>query len=183
MALRLKTNKNVASGYRRISSLPTVNNLASETTVGGAGLAVWYANIVVLAESVLDMMTRSPGRVDEEARGELLEGLREKVATRLRRTTRTSISDNGREEEVDFRREGVGGVILWLAEVARDTLRWQEERSVEKRGFDYDGGGGGAKKGRRVVLVQTLHYANLEKMETAIVELLVGLSCMCRKHI
>ncbi|KAI4324458.1 hypothetical protein MLD38_029947 [Melastoma candidum] len=187
MALRLKTNKNVASGdrRRRRSSLPTVYNLASETTVGGAGLAVRYANIVMLAERVLDVTSRSPGRVDEEARGELYEllpeGLREKVAVRLRRTTRTSISDKGREEdEVDAWREGVGGVIRWLAEVARDTLRWQEERSVEKRGFDNDGGGARVKKGRKVVLVQTLHYANLEKTETAIVELLVGLSRMCR---
>ncbi|KAF7825637.1 Avr9/Cf-9 rapidly elicited protein [Senna tora] len=55
--------------------------------------------------------------------------------------------------------------------VARDTVRWQEERSMERQRYDTR---------PTTLLVQTLHYSDLDKAEAAIVEVLVGLSCVYR---
>ncbi|KAI4302683.1 hypothetical protein MLD38_038403 [Melastoma candidum] len=177
----ISTHKKAASNVKR-KAMPMVRSLASETTVGGAGLAVRYAYVVTLAGRVLEMMAVSSGRVDDEVRRELYDllpkGLKDKVRTKLVRMKRASGGVfHGKEEEAEGWREGVEGIMVWLGDVSRDTLRWQEERSVEKRGFDDDGRG---KRERRVVLAQTLHFADLEKTEAAIVEVLVGLSCMCR---
>ena len=60
-------------------------------------------------------------------------------------------------------------LLEWLSPVAHDTVRWQEERSMETARFEAR---------TTALLLQTLHYSDLEKAEAAIVEVLVGLSCI-----
>jgi len=62
-------------------------------------------------------------------------------------------------------------IMAWLGPMARDTARWQAERNMDRtRRFD------GAP---RVYALQTLRWADKEKAEAAIVEVLVALSCIC----
>ncbi|CAJ1949441.1 unnamed protein product [Sphenostylis stenocarpa] len=147
-----------------------VNNrvlrLAPPSTVGGAGLAARYAEVVLLAEQWL----HAPAIVGEDAReafyGMLPERVRRKVAAKLKGRWR-------REEEEEALAEGwrdaVEELLEWLSPVAHDTVRWQAERSMETAKFE-------AKT--TALLLQTLHYSDLEKAEAAIVEVLVGLSCI-----
>ncbi|RZC29318.1 uncharacterized protein LOC114414960 [Glycine soja] len=148
----------------------SVNNrvlrLAPPSTVGGAGLAVRYAEVILSAEQWL----HAPATVGQDAREGLYEMLpdrvRQKVAAKLRGRWR-------REEEGEALSEGwrdaVEEMLEWLSPVAQDTMRWQVERSMETGRFE-------AKT--TALLLQTLHYSDLEKAEAAIVEVLVGLSCI-----
>ncbi|XP_027906398.1 uncharacterized protein LOC114165956 [Vigna unguiculata] len=149
-----------------------VNNrvlrLAPPSTVGGAGLAARYAEVVLLAEQCL----HAPATMGQGARaafyGMLPERVRQKVAAKLKGRWR-----RGEEGEAlaEGWRDAVEKLLEWLSPVAHDTVRWQEERSVETARFE---------AGTTALLLQTLHYSDLEKAEAAIVEVLVGLSCICR---
>ncbi|OWM81796.1 uncharacterized protein LOC116195933 [Punica granatum] len=181
------------SGCGRMQSRPTtVFHSAPESTVGGSGLALLYANVIILAERFLN----TPTSIGEDARGFMYDmlpsRLRTKVRAKLRRSnimdqdqdyssSRSSSSnseDDEEEEEIEGEgrlaqgwRDALEAIMEWLAPVAHDTMRWQSERTLEKQRFD---------TGPTVLLVQTLHYSDLEKMEAAIVEVLVGLSCIFR---
>ncbi|KAG5042509.1 hypothetical protein HKD37_03G006898 [Glycine soja] len=150
--------------------MSNVNNrvlrLAPPSTVGGAGLAARYAEVVLAAERLL----HAPATVAEDARERFYEMLpervRQKVAAKLRGRWR-------REEEGEALAEGwrdaVEKMLEWLSPVAHDTVRWQAERSMETARFETK---------TTALLLQTLHYSDLEKAEAAIVEVLVGLSCI-----
>uniref|UniRef100_A0A0E0L3C9 DUF668 domain-containing protein n=1 Tax=Oryza punctata TaxID=4537 RepID=A0A0E0L3C9_ORYPU len=72
-------------------------------------------------------------------------------------------------------RSAAGRILAWLAPMARDTARWHAERSMDRqRRFEVGGGGGGA----RAWALQTLRWADAEKAEAAVVEVLVALSCV-----
>lgn len=147
-----------------------VNNrvlrLAPPSTVGGAGLAARYAEVVLLAEQCL----HAPAKVGEDAReafyGMLPERVRRKVAAKLKGRWR-----RGEEGEAlaEGWRDAVEELLEWLSPVAHDTVRWQAERSVETARFEAR---------TTALLLQTLHYSDLEKAEAAIVEVVVGLSCI-----
>uniref|UniRef100_A0A7N0TV86 Avr9/Cf-9 rapidly elicited protein 137 n=1 Tax=Kalanchoe fedtschenkoi TaxID=63787 RepID=A0A7N0TV86_KALFE len=148
---------------------------APPTTVGGAGLALRYANLIQSAENCLE----DPASVSSHAREELYQMLPEKlrsmVGSKMRKCWQRHQGETAEEEEEDLMlaqgwREGLRGILDWIAPMAQDTIEWQMQRNWEKKqGFE-------AK--RRVLLIQTLHYADMEKTEAAIVELLVGLSCV-----
>ncbi|XP_030529038.1 protein PSK SIMULATOR 1-like [Rhodamnia argentea] len=145
---------------------------AALTTVGGAGLALRYANVIMMAERFL----QGPGSMGDDARGQVYEmlpaQLREKVRAKLR-GLRSGGRGGGREMAEGWR-EAVERMMGWLGPMAEDTMRWQAERNMEKqRPGSLDAKG-------RVLLIQTLHFADLEKTEAAIVEVLVGLSCIYR---
>ncbi|KAL9686441.1 hypothetical protein QQ045_023900 [Rhodiola kirilowii] len=151
---------------------------APPTTVGGTGLALRYANLIILIENYLG----DPANVSSFAREELYrmlpERLRIMMGSKLKKCAQRRecyYDQRAEEEEEDLMlaegwREGLRGILDWMGPMARDTMEWQMQRSWEKKkGFE-------AKQ--RVLLMQTLHYADLEKTEAAIVELLVGLSCV-----
>ncbi|KAK3445216.1 hypothetical protein EUGRSUZ_A01293 [Eucalyptus grandis] len=147
---------------------------AARTTVGGAGLAMRYANVIMMAEQFL----QGPGSMGEGARGQVYEmlpaQLREKVRAKLRGLRSGGRGGGGGREMAEGWREAVERMMGWLGPVAEDTLRWQAERNTEKQrpgSLDTKG---------RVLLIQTLHFADVEKTEAAIVEVLVGLSCIYR---
>lgn len=61
----------------------------------------------------------------------------------------------------------LASILGWLAPLAHSTIRWHSERNFEKQHMV---------PGTNILLVQTLHFANLAKTEAAILELLMGLN-------
>ncbi|XVF76665.1 hypothetical protein PTKIN_Ptkin13bG0285000 [Pterospermum kingtungense] len=147
---------------------------APANTAGAAGLAIRYANIIIMAESYFYSTTI----ISDEAREYMYDMLPISLKQTLRRKLRSHWG-KGVDEEVDIGQQGLAQgwrealeeILGWLAPVAHDTLIWQQERNLEQQKLD-------AKP--TVSLLQTLHYSDLEKTEAAIVEVLVGLSCICR---
>ncbi|KAF8775341.1 hypothetical protein HU200_004752 [Digitaria exilis] len=146
---------------------------APATTVGGAGLDQQYANVIVSAEELLRM--EAEGRQEEAAaeRAEMYEMLPAKLRSAVRSKLREWWRDPGPLDEglAGGWKDAAERIMAWLAPMARDTLRWQAERNMDRtRRFD------GAP---RVYALQTLRWADKEKAEAAIVEVLVALSCIC----
>ncbi|KAK4748244.1 hypothetical protein SAY87_014830 [Trapa incisa] len=192
MSLFVPEDMCILSGAGRKSCPATVFNSAPETTVGEAGLSQLYANVIILAEGFLKT---SAENVREEARSSLYEmlpaRLRIKVRSKMRRSNimgdgegycsddmydddyEDDVEDSSscRSQQAEGWREAVERMMGWLAPVAHDTVMWQSERTMEKQRFESK---------LTVLLVQTLHYSDLEKTEAAIVEVLVGLSCIFR---
>ncbi|XP_028773002.1 uncharacterized protein LOC114742641 [Neltuma alba] len=172
-----KTNKSgpirfVPDEDDEIAKSNRVLKMASPSTVGGAGLSFRYASVIMFAERCL----HSPGSIGESEREALYEMLPERLKEKVRKKMRGQwLKGEEWEEGGDGRspaegwREAVEEIMEWLTPVARDTTRWQAERSMEKQRYD----------GKpTTLLLQTLHYSDLDKAEAAIVEVLVGLSCI-----
>ncbi|KAL5549853.1 hypothetical protein UlMin_000029 [Ulmus minor] len=155
-----------------IGSNNRVFRLARATTVGGSALTVRYANVVILAERCL----YAPDTISKEVR----EGLYEMLPVNLKRTVKAKLKghcikkDWSDDDEWLAKgwRDALEEIMKWLGPMAHDTVRWQTERNLERQKY-FD-----AKPS--VLLLQTLHYSDLEKTEAAIVEVLVGLSCIYR---
>uniref|UniRef100_A0A0E0DSF1 DUF668 domain-containing protein n=1 Tax=Oryza meridionalis TaxID=40149 RepID=A0A0E0DSF1_9ORYZ len=156
-------------------------------TVGGAGLDLQYANVITTAERLLLETDHAEGRRHDEARAELYtmlpSKLRAAVRAKLRGWWRERAGGGaGAEAAVELDaglaegwRSAAGRILAWLAPMARDTARWHSERSLDKqRRFEVGGGGGSA----RAWALQTLRWADAEKAEAAVVEVLVALSCV-----
>ncbi|CAO2182368.1 unnamed protein product [Urochloa humidicola] len=158
--------KPAATDWRRVLDAPG-------TTVGGAGLDQQYASVIASAEDLLRM--EAEGRQEEAAaeRAEMYEMLPAKLRAAVRSKLREWWRDPGPLDEGLARgwKDGVDRIMAWLGPMARDTARWQAERNMDRtRRFD------GAP---RVYALQTLRWADKEKAEAAIVEVLVALSCIC----
>eukprot|EP00268_Persea_americana_P023742 TRINITY_DN23254_c1_g1_i1.p1 TRINITY_DN23254_c1_g1~~TRINITY_DN23254_c1_g1_i1.p1 ORF type:complete len:539 (-),score=55.20 TRINITY_DN23254_c1_g1_i1:250-1752(-) len=154
---------------RRISRKRNpVTKEASKSTLGGSGLSSRYATVI----SVAERLVRCPDVVDEGTREELYEMLPEAVRvavkTRLRGLRRC---EGLGPSDADDWREALERMMDWLGPMAHSMLRWQTERSYEQQRFD---------SRPTVLLLQTLYFSDREKTEAAIVELLIGLSCICR---
>ncbi|CAL9138551.1 unnamed protein product [Musa acuminata var. zebrina] len=154
---------------------------ADPTTLGGSGLALLYGNMIVLAEKLLK--TRSVeghGQGDDEeaveaaARVELYQMMPSGMRTAVRAKLRECWKKEGGMVDGSLAegwREAAERILAWLGPVARDTLRWQEERNVERQQRFH--------ALPRALMLQTLHFSDRVKTEAAIVEVIVGLSCMC----
>ncbi|OVA15588.1 Protein of unknown function DUF668 [Macleaya cordata] len=148
---------------------------AAPSTVGGSGLALRFANVIVLTEKYMN----SPCSIDDYGRENLYQMLpanlrkvvKEKLKQQWMKMMRKKLGKWEKASIVEEWQEKLKRVLGWLAPMAHDTVRWQVERSFEKQNFD-------AKP--RVLLLQTLYFADKEKTEKTIVEVLVGLSCICR---
>uniref|UniRef100_A0ACD5VV31 Uncharacterized protein n=1 Tax=Avena sativa TaxID=4498 RepID=A0ACD5VV31_AVESA len=146
---------------------------APPRTLGGAGLDQQYANVIVSAEELLQM--EAEGR-QEEANAERAE-MYEMLPGKLRAAVRSKLRDWWRDPGpldaglADGWKEAVDRIMAWLGPMAHDTVQWQAERTMDRtRRFD---------GGTRVYALQTLRWADKEKAEAAIVEVLVALSCIC----
>ncbi|KAJ3678587.1 hypothetical protein LUZ60_002390 [Juncus effusus] len=142
-------------------------------TLGESAVATHYANLVVTIEK----MVRSTRSVEPDTRDNLYGMLTASVKRKLRERLRgvewgpqAIISDRNLAAEWKC---ALHGIIAWLGPMAHATIRWQAERSFEQRR--------NSDRSRvNVLLLQTLHFANREKVEAAIVELLVGLNYVWR---
>lgn len=159
-------HKSSPTNWRKLLDAPA-------STVGGAGLDQQYANVIVSAEELLRM--EAEGRQEEAAaeRAEMYEMLPAKLRAAVRSKLREWWRDPGPLDEALARgwKDGVERIMAWLGPMARHTVQWQAERNMDRtRRFD------GAP---RVYALQTLRWADKDKAEAAIVEVLVALSCIC----
>ncbi|GLT75787.1 hypothetical protein SLA2020_474840 [Shorea laevis] len=139
-----------------------------ETTLGAAALALHYANLII----VMEKMIKSPQLVGVDARDDvyamLPSSIRSLLRARLKGSAGFSASDPVLAGEW---REALGRILGWLSPLAHNMIKWQSERSFEQQNL-------GPKT--TVLLLQTLFFANKEKTEAAIAELLVGLNYIWR---
>ncbi|KAE9592353.1 hypothetical protein Lal_00028350 [Lupinus albus] len=142
---------------------------APPSTLGGSALALHYANVVIVIEKLLHY----PHLVGEEARDDLYQML----PTSLRLSLKTKLKSYVKNLAIydaplahDWK-ENLDGILRWLAPLAHNMIRWQSERNFEQHQIV---------SRTNVLLLQTLYFADREKIEEAICELLVGLNYICR---
>ncbi|KAK7279531.1 hypothetical protein RJT34_24584 [Clitoria ternatea] len=140
-------------------------------SLGAASLALHYANVII----VIEKLAASPYLIGLDARDDLYNMLPRRVRTALRtklkpysKAIASAVYDAGLAEEWT---EAMTSILEWLAPLAHSMLRWQSERSYEQHSFV---------SRTNVLLVQTLYFANQEKTEAIITELLVGLNYVWR---
>lgn len=140
-------------------------------TLGAAALALHYANVII----VIEKLAATPHLIGPDAREDLYNMLPTNVRAALRdklkpcaKTMASSVHDTGLAEEWT---EAMSRILEWLAPLAHSMIRWQSERSFEQQSFV---------SRTNVLLVQTLYFANQEKTEATITELLVGLNYVWR---
>ncbi|XP_062225212.1 uncharacterized protein LOC133923916 [Phragmites australis] len=153
----------------RFGPKSTVTSLAAPSTVGGSALAAHYANIIIIIEKLL----RYPHLVGEEARDDLYRMLPSSLKAALRKNLRTYVKNMAIYDAFlahDWR-ETLEKTLAWLAPMAHNMIRWQAERNFEQQQIVLKG---------NVLLLQTLYFADREKTEAVICELLVGLNYICR---
>ena len=142
-----------------------------ENSLGAIGMARRYAEVVVFVEKLAVM----PESVVEKARDELYRklphSLRRSVMAKLKSHRNFDDGVGPSEALADGWREAVNGILRWLGPVARDTLLWQSERSLENREMNSTA---------KVLMTQTMIFSDREKAEASIVELLVAFSHVCR---
>ncbi|KAK9289652.1 hypothetical protein L1049_007810 [Liquidambar formosana] len=164
VAFGIGRNENKRTETRRNNK---VFQAAPPSTVGGSGLALRYANVIILAERYLN----APVIMNDDARRELYHMLPESLKLAVRSKLRRSASNDEDQSLAEGWREAMEGILEWLAPMAHDTVRWQAESNFDKQKFDAR---------PTVLLLQTLHFSDKEKTEAAIAELMVGLSCIYR---
>ncbi|XP_050210511.1 protein PSK SIMULATOR 1 [Mercurialis annua] len=140
-------------------------------TLGAAALALHYANVIV----VIEKLAASPHLIGHDARDDLYNMLPLNVRTALRarlkpysKSLASAVYDTSLAGEWN---EAISSILEWLAPLAHNMIRWQSERSFEQQNFV---------SRTNVLLVQTLYFANQEKTEATITELLVGLNYIWR---
>ncbi|XP_068640533.1 protein PSK SIMULATOR 1-like [Aristolochia californica] len=159
------------NGGRKLQTWPKIRQLthAPPSTVGGSALALHYANVIIIIEKLL----RYPHLVGEEARDDLYQMLPTSLRMSLRKHLKSYVKSlaiydaplaHDWEETLDK-------ILRWLAPLAHNMIRWQTERNFEQHQIVAR---------TNVLLLQTLYFADKEKTETAICELLVGLNYICR---
>ncbi|OIW01436.1 hypothetical protein TanjilG_11154 [Lupinus angustifolius] len=142
---------------------------APPSTLGGSALALHYANVIIVIEKLLHY----PHLVGEEARDDLYQML----PTSLRLSLKTKLKSYVKNLAIydaplahDWK-ENLDGILRWLSPLAHNMIRWQSERNFEQHQIV---------SRTNVLLLQTLYFADREKIEEAICELLVGLNYICR---
>ncbi|KAF9597066.1 hypothetical protein IFM89_015257 [Coptis chinensis] len=154
---------NYSSKFRSVSAPPS--------TLGGAALALHYANVIIVIEKLVE----SPHLIGADTRDDLYNmlptsikaALREKLKSYVRNLA-SSYYDSDLASDWS---EELARIIGWLAPLAHNMIRWQSERSFQQQHLV---------SRTSMLLVQTLFFANLAKTEAAITELLVGLNYLWR---
>ncbi|XAR49006.1 hypothetical protein NMG60_11032020 [Bertholletia excelsa] len=139
------------------------------STVGGSALALHYANIIIVIEKFL----RYPHLVGEDARDDLYQMLPTSLRKSLKASLRSYVKDLAIYDAPlahDWK-EKLEKILKWLGPLAHNMIRWQSERNFEQHQIVTR---------TNVLLLQTIYFADREKTEEAIRELLVGLNYICR---
>ncbi|KAK8970544.1 hypothetical protein KSP40_PGU001568 [Platanthera guangdongensis] len=144
---------------------------APPSTLGAAALSLHYANLIM----VIEKLAESPNSIGHDVRDDLYSMLPRSIRISLRVRLRSyaenlssSVFDPVLAEEW---RQAMSKILQWLAPLAHNMLKWQSDRNFEKQLFV---------SSSNTLLLQTLYYANQEKTEAAITELLVGLNYLWR---
>lgn len=160
----IDSNLSVFSSKRRSLKPP-------EGTLGASALALHYANVII----VIEKLVASPHLIGHDARDDLYNMLPSSIRASLRarlkpytKTLSSSIYDSVLANEWN---DAMTTILEWLSPLAHNMIRWQSERSFEQQSLV---------SRTNVLLVQTLYFANQEKTESTITELLVGLNYVWR---
>ncbi|KAF5180297.1 plant/protein [Thalictrum thalictroides] len=144
---------------------------AGPSTIGGSGLTLRLAKVVL----TVDKYMKSRSSISDSGREDLYHmlptSLKRLVKSKLKKFTTKELEQSGDDSLTEGWKEGLNRILGWLAPMAQDTIKWHMERNVEKQNFD---------PRAKVLLLQTLFFADREKSEVAIAEVLVGLSCICK---
>ncbi|KAG2711133.1 hypothetical protein I3843_04G057400 [Carya illinoinensis] len=162
---RLEEKKDLADGFFESNSKLLK---PPETTLGAAALALHYANLII----VMEKMIKSPQLVGVDARDDLYAMLPSSIRSLLRARLKGSAGFPASDPVLAGEwREALGRILGWLSPLAYNMIKWQSERSFEQQNLV---------PRTNVLLLQTLYFANKEKTEAAISELLVGLNYIWR---
>ncbi|XVF82833.1 hypothetical protein PTKIN_Ptkin16aG0081900 [Pterospermum kingtungense] len=159
-----RTSSSALRSQRRLLDAPP-------ETLGASALALHYANVII----VIEKLAASPQLIGHDARDDLYNMLpasvRAALRTRLKPYAKSLASSECDAELAAEWTEAMSAILEWLAPLAHNMIRWQSERSFEQQNFV---------SRTNVLLVQTLYFANREKTEAAITEILVGLNYVWR---
>ncbi|KAK4792933.1 hypothetical protein SAY86_023368 [Trapa natans] len=142
---------------------------APPDSLGQAGLALHYANVII----VIEKLAASPHLISLDARDDLYNMLPASVRSSLRARLKPyakSLSSYDTDLAGEWK-EAISGILDWLGPLAHNMIRWQSERSFEQQNLV---------SRANTLLVQTLYFANQEKTEAIITELLIGLNYIWR---
>ncbi|CAO2145578.1 unnamed protein product [Urochloa humidicola] len=171
-----------ADGYHTTNAKPSTTAMfestthdvlasAPATTLGGAALALHYANLIMFIEK----LAVSPHHICSDERDELYGMLTGTVRASLRARLRPPFAArNAPPCDPVLAAEWsdtVQRILGWLAPLAHNMVRWQAERNFEQRNVA---------SSASVLLLETLHFADRRKTEAAVIELLVGLNYLWR---
>ncbi|RDX91538.1 hypothetical protein CR513_26467, partial [Mucuna pruriens] len=160
------------SGVQSCSTFSPKSRLAfyaPPSTLGGCALALHYANVIIVIEKLL----RYPHLVGEEARDDLYQMLPASLRLSLKAKLKSYVKNLAIYDAPlahDWK-ENLDAILKWLAPLAHNMIRWQSERNFEQHQIV---------SRTNVLLLQTLYFADREKTEESICELLVGLNYICR---
>ncbi|KAI4324905.1 hypothetical protein MLD38_030348 [Melastoma candidum] len=146
------------------------------TTLGANGLSLHYANLII----VMEKMIKSPQLVGPDAREDLYAMLPSSIRSGLRARLKGVVYSASDEALAREWRDALGRILGWLCPLAHNMIKWQSERSFEQNTNRRNGSGDMSEKTKDVFLLQTVYFANKEKTEAAITELLVGLNYVWR---
>ncbi|KAM0938918.1 hypothetical protein DsansV1_C22g0173181 [Dioscorea sansibarensis] len=161
-----KFGKNESLWFGPKSSLTM---LAPSSTVGGSALALHYSNVIIIIEKLMQY----PHLVGEEARDDLYLMLPSSLRIALRKSLKSYVKNLAIYDAPlahDWK-EKMKSILSWLAPMAHNMVQWQMDRNFEQQQIVLRS---------NVLLLETLYFADREKTEAAICELLVGLNYMCR---
>ncbi|KAL3834103.1 hypothetical protein ACJIZ3_008839 [Penstemon smallii] len=163
------SNSPISNIYSNTSKKKFLN--APPETLGAAALSLHYANVIIFIEKLVV----SPHLIGNDARDDLYNMLPKSIRAALRtklkpyaKTLSSSVYDTALAGEWN---EAMSSTLEWLAPLAHNMIRWQSERSFEHQNLF---------SRTNVLLAQTLYFANQERTEAAITELLVGLNYIWR---
>lgn len=172
--LRINQNQGIKFELPDVGNISSFNSKhkllnAPPDSLGYAGLALHYANIII----VIEKLAASPHLIGLDARDDLYNMLPASVRASLRARLKPyakslSSYDTVRAGEWN---EAISGILEWLGPLAHNMIRWQSERSFEQQNLV---------SRANTLLVQTLYFANREKTEAIMTELLVGLNYIWR---
>ncbi|MBA0831070.1 hypothetical protein Goarm_015560, partial [Gossypium armourianum] len=129
------------------------------STLGAAALALHYANLIIIIEK----MIKSPQLVGVDARDDLYSMLPNSIRSSLRGRLKGVGFSAGDPILAGEWRTALGRILGWLSPLAHNMIKWQSERSFEQQNL---------LPKTNVLLLQTLFFANKDKTEAAITELL-----------
>lgn len=156
-------------GDSQFGSKSNITLYAPPCTVGGSAMALHYANLII----VIEKLVRYPHLVGEEARDDLYQMLPSSLRTSLKNNLKVHVKSLAIYDAPlahDWK-ERVDEILGWLAPLAHNMIRWQSMRNFEQHQIVTR---------TNVLLVQTLYFADRDKTEDVICELLVGLNYICR---
>lgn len=168
--------RTVCTIYAQLIDLKTTTPLSpksrsvtpSSTTIGGSGLALHYANVIITIEKFLFY----PNLVGEE---EARDNLYQMLPRTIRRSLKTRMKKKSISKSVSMISEWrtrVEETARWIGPLAHKTVRWESERNFEQQQLL-------SRTSNSVMLMQTLYYGDRTKVEDAICDLLVGLNYIC----